>query len=231
MKAKIFIFILTTFILLSSCKKSDSEPYHPPSITSFNGSGVGAMANADGSGGDLESWARVYETGTDILIPDAYSHLIRTDNGIFGKFHSPAMNPKEVYTLWMVVFENPEYCSDGNCGSDDISDKNGQRIVNPDGSIGTPGVNVSAMWISGTISDKYGNGTIRINVEEGQSPGEVLYGPGLTDASGSEIHFIIRTHGAVLEDQIEAQLSTLKGGCNINACANQQYSIHLGSVN
>ncbi len=229
MKKQLFTFLIVTLIFLCGCKKSETEPYYPPSITTVDGDQLrSAKTNIDRK--IDEEQVQVFEFATGELVDGAFSRLIRTSKGIYGGFYSDELNPKEVYTLWVIIFENPEFCSDGNCGSDDITDANGKLIRNPDGSVGTPGVNVSGLWVSGTISDKNGNANLRINVEKGQAPGEILYGPGLTDPFGSEIHFIARTHGEVIPSLIDLQLATLRGGCETNACANQQFAIHLPAL-
>ncbi len=225
MKAKALIYFLLSILIFSGCKNGDPEPYHPPSLNTIASSKLAFSENKKRDYNDAQE--AIFDLSTGDQISGAYSKLIRTNNGIFGEFTTTDLAPKEVYTLWLIIFQNPEFCSDGDCGSDDITDANGQLIVNPDGTFGTPGVIVSSLWVSGTISDKNGNASLRINVEKDHAPGELLYGPGLVDPFGSEVHFIARTHGEVIPTMVDFQLSTLSGGCEVNACANQQFAIHL----
>lgn len=226
MKKQILVCALMALILLQGCQNEEVVPSNDLTTNIVNEEEIGGSNHHRRRNGII-SRSRVYEMGTNAPIRNGYSRIIRKERGVMGEFRSPGLNPSEVYTLWMVVFENPEFCSDGNCGSDDIVDGNGKLMVNPDGSIGTPGVNVSSLWVTGTISDRAGRAAFRIRVEKNQAPGEILYGPGLTDPIGSEIHFIARTHGERLRDRINEQLSTFAGGCDINECQNQQFAIHL----
>ncbi len=226
MRKQFLVCALILLILLQGCQDEEIVPGNDSMINIVNEEEIGHL-NHDRRRRGIVSRSRVYEMGTDAQIRNAYSRIIRKERGVMGEFRSPGLNPSEVYTLWMIIFENPELCSDGQCGSDDIVDSNGKLMVNPDGSIGTPGVNVSSLWVDGTISDPIGRAAFRIRVEKNQAPGEVLYGPGLTDPIGSEIHFVARTHGERLPGRINEQLSTLAGGCDVNQCQNQQYAIHL----
>ena len=212
-------------ILLQGCQEEEVVPGNDLMTNTVNEEEIGGL-NRHGSRRGIISRSRVYEMGTHRQIRNAYSRIIRKERGVMGEFRSPDLNPSEVYTLWMVIFENPELCSDGRCGSDDIVDSDGKLMVNPDGSIGTPGVNVSSLWVTGTVSDRAGRASFRIRAEKNQAPGEILYGPGLTDPIDSEIHFIARTHGERLRDCINEQLSTFTGGCDVNQCQNQQFAIH-----
>ncbi|MDN5214638.1 hypothetical protein QQ020_21340 [Fulvivirgaceae bacterium BMA12] len=226
MRKQFLVCALILLILLQACQEEEVVPSNDSMTNIVNEEEIGHL-NHDRRRRGIVSRSRVYEMGTDAQIRNAYSRIIRKERGVMGEFRSPALNPSEVYTLWMIIFENPELCSDGQCGSDDIVDSDGKLMVNPDGSIGTPGVNVSSIWADGTISDPIGRVIFRIRVEKNQAPGEVLYGPGLTDPIGSEIHFVARTHGERLRDRINEQISTFAGGCDVNECQNQQYAIHL----
>lgn len=164
-----------------------------------------------------------FETGEPI--PIAFSKLRRYDNGIAATIQTSLLEAKGVYTVWLVIFENPELCSDNMCGEDDIFDLEG-LIVNGDGSFGTPGVIVTVMWGTGKIASAAGIGAFNLQAEVNNPPGEVLFGPGLMDAMGSEIHFVVRNHGQAIPGLLEEQLTTFAGGCDINGCTDEQFSVH-----
>lgn len=111
------------------------------------------------------------------------------------------------------------------CGEDDIFNSDG-LIVNDDDTFGTPGVVVTVMWGTGKIASAAGIGTFNFWAEVNNPPGELLFGPGLVDAIGSEIHFVVRNHGQAIPSLLMEQLTTFMGGCDVNDCADEQFSIH-----
>lgn len=168
----------------------------------------------------------VYDLETGELIPRAFSKLKRHDNGVAATIHTSLLEAKGVYTVWLVIFENPELCSDNMCGEDDIFGPGGVLLVNDDGTFGTPGVIVTVMWGTGKIASGAGICTFNIRAETNNPPGEVLFGPGLVDVLGSEIHFVVRNHGQTIPGSLEEQLTTFAGGCDVNGCSDEQFSIH-----
>jgi hypothetical protein len=169
-----------------------------------------------------------FETGE--MVSGAFSKLLRMDDGLSAVIHSSGLEAEGVYTVWMVVFENPEFCSDNTCGEDDIFDGTGNLLINPDGTFGTPGVNVSVFWADGKVASAAGVGTFTFKIKENNSPGAVLFGPGLTDAEGSEIHFVLRNHGQAIPGLLEEQLTTFEGGCEVNQCEDEQFAVHLAEL-
>ncbi len=167
----------------------------------------------------------VYDFETGELIPRAFSKLKRHDNGIAATIHTSRLEAKGVYTVWVVIFENPELCSGNMCGEDDIFDSEG-LLVNDDGTFGTPGVIVTVMWGTGKIVSAAGIGTFNLWVAANNPPGVVLFGPGLVDALGSEIHFVLRNHGQAIPGLLEEQLTTFEGGCDVNGCTDEQFAVH-----
>lgn len=137
------------------------------------------------------------------------AQLMRHQDRVSLRLQSSGLEAGAVYTVWFVVFNNPEYC-DGPCGADDLGD---------------PDVVTSLLWGSGRIVGNQGQGRFSAVLREGNPPGEVISGPGLLDASKAEIHAVLRTHGAPIPGLVREQLTTLAGGCEVNTCANQQFAI------
>ena len=174
----------------------------------------------------LKDETNAYDYVTNEEVPGAFSKLWRRNKEVSAVIHSTGLEAKAAYTVWM-VFENPELCSDNSCGPDDIFDMDGMLLMNPYGTFGTLGVNVSVQWVDGKVISASGNATFTFKAYENNPPGEVLFGPGLTAVMESEIHFVIRNHGQVIPDLLEMQISTFSGGCEINECTDEQYAIHL----
>ncbi|WP_373495000.1 hypothetical protein [Aquiflexum sp.] len=226
---KSFILLSALFLVycMASCDFQEIEVIedleaieiaeNPPFPEMFDETDPNARVKMDNSG--------VFDFETGQPIPQAFSKLRRHDNGIAATIHTSLLEAKAVYTVWVVIFENPELCSDNMCGEDDIFNSEG-LIVNGDGSFGTPGVNVTVMWGTGKIASAAGIGTFNLWAEVNNSPGEVLFGPGLMDAMGSEIHFVIRNHGQAIPGLLQEQLTSFEGGCEVNGCTDEQFSIH-----
>lgn len=57
---------------------------------------------------------------TTTEVPDAWSALVRSDNGVAATFHSGGLAPGSTATLWWVFFNNPAACVDG-CNAPDLA--------------------------------------------------------------------------------------------------------------
>ncbi len=158
-------------------------------------------------------------------VPGASASLVRADGNVAMTLHTTELDQNGAYTIWWVVFNNPVYCS-STCGEDDIFDENGLLIVNGDGTFGTPGVNVSVVFATGHVVGKNGAGNFGASLQEGNTTG-ALFGPGLVDAQGAEIHLIVRTHGEPIPGMVNKQISTVDGGCGVNVCLDQQFAIFI----
>jgi hypothetical protein len=121
------------------------------------------------------------------------------------------------YTLWWVVFNNPEFCAD-SCRADDLT---------------RPEVGAMATYGTGTVVREDGNATFVARLREGDVtgvPAEFAQFPaandGLMDARKAEVHVVIRSHGAASDDPevLYEQVTTLNGGCN-PVCRNVQFAI------
>lgn len=138
-----------------------------------------------------------------------HAKLIRDSHSLEVGLQTSGLEPGAVITIWWVIFNNPEFCA-GACGADDVS--------NPD-------VAASVLWAAGNIADDQGRVQFQTVLVEGNPPGEVISGPGLLSADSAEAHVVVRTHGQPIPALLEAQLTTLGGGCEINACVNLQFAI------
>ena len=151
------------------------------------------------------------------------SILIRDRNEIWLEGHAKGLDAMFAYSVWLVVFNNPEHCVDG-CGFDDIE----RRRVKP-----------SIVWGSGFVSDTHGQGYFTAHLRQLDPLGEALSIPdtalhrhGLLPRRGkkAEIHFIIRCHGEVDPENVALQISTFGGGCESapgGDCTDVQFGVHL----
>lgn len=164
----------------------------------------------------------VYRFSDASEVPGASASLVRADGNVSMTLRTSELDQNAAYTVWWVIFNNPIDCS-STCGEDDIFDEKG-LIVNDDGTFGTPGVNVSAVFAAGHVVGKNGVGNFGAGLREGKTSG-ALFGPGLVDAQGAEIHLIVRSHGELIPGMVNKQISTEPGGCSINDCVDQQFAV------
>ena len=64
--------------------------------------------------------------------------LIRTEDGISGRIMTRVSTAGDPYTLWVVVFNNPENCVDGCNGADLANAEVGGSVYNGTGAISAP---------------------------------------------------------------------------------------------
>lgn len=132
--------------------------------------------------------------------------MISTNNLVLG----------EAVTSWWVIFNYPENCSDDECGADDVSPPR-----NPD-------IGISVLLGDGEVIGEDGKGFFLSTIDVGDAS-NVVFGPGLTNPFGAEIHYVLRSHGPAQDEVLEEQLTTINGGCEEDAphepCYDAQYAI------
>lgn len=117
--------------------------------------------------------------------------------------------PAGAYTVWWVVFDTPDGCSE-TCDEDDL--------LNPDAS-------VSVFWATGGVVDTDGTATFsaryRVGDDLGEQDAQQILGDGSLDPSRAEVHNIIKYHGPASSDPatLRSQTTTLLGECEEGANA------------
>ncbi len=127
--------------------------------------------------------------------------LTRSANAVWIRVNTTQL-PAGTYTNWWVVFNNPAACSSGACGADDFFN---------------PPVGASVFFATGGVVGGNGVGHFDAHLDENEIsaiPGQHLFGPGLTNAEGAEIHYVIRYHGPPVASILNKQLTTFAGGCS-----------------
>lgn len=155
-------------------------------------------------------------------IQGASSTLHRNRHGITASMTTHGLQPESAYTLWWVVFNNPEHCASVPCSLDDLFDN-----VDVEGGL---------FGGSGQVTDAYGRAHFQVHAFKGEDPGleRPLAGNGLVagliDSFKAEIHMVVRNHGpasAYLPEELEAALSTFGSGCDQFECFDHQAAVHL----
>ena len=162
---------------------------------------------------------------------DGKSILTRTDNMITSTVEAENLIAGNAFTVWFVVFNNPDACTDP-CGEDDIFTDTGLNV---------PGVMAAKIGV--------GNATANIAKADGTAEFGAVLRPGdyaatghqllfpaglegnalLLDGNGedAEVHIIIQDHGRARGGpQLLNQLTYVETGCT-PYCEDIQFSVHL----
>jgi hypothetical protein len=146
--------------------------------------------------------------------------LTRTDSGISMTVHAVGLTANNAYTVWFVIFNNPEQCATTLCGVPDVFANRG-----------TPSLRLAA----GHVVGDSGIGDFGGQLSAGNTGGPAcssnpatlgICGPGLLDARTATIHLVVRSHGPAIPDLVNEQISSFTGACSVNGCANVQTAIH-----
>jgi len=136
----------------------------------------------------------------DVRVIDGTSAtLVSSESGIWVSMQTDELETNHIYTLWVVVVNNPEACETSPCTASDI-------LGNSDG------VQSEITWGSGLlISDE-----ARMEFSSFLPAGEVAegwYGNGITNPLGAEVHLVVNDHGEVIPEMVATMLNTYRGGC------------------
>jgi hypothetical protein len=151
--------------------------------------------------------------GTDCNVV-GHSNLVRNKHGVTMNIFTTELDPGAVYTVWWIIFNEPENCPEAGCSGADLGTTNGAVI-----------------WATGHVVGNDGFVNLSAHLSEGDTSGDQPFplpgnDVGLVDASKAEIHLVVRTHGDPIPGSVYEQLSTFLGGCDDNTCADQQFAVH-----
>ncbi|HMB89542.1 MAG TPA: hypothetical protein VKP65_01760 [Rhodothermales bacterium] len=138
-------------------------------------------------------------------------------------------------TVWWVVFNEPENCATSPCGEPDIFD---------------PAVRSDVLYAAGHVTGRGNHVNFAAQLKVGDASGSImpffnallglnLPSVGLEDASGAEVHLVVRTHQQALPAYLPDMIQTFNGGClyppgvptdfgepGPNTCMDIQFAIH-----
>ncbi len=137
------------------------------------------------------------------------ARLIRNSNGIKIRFEANDLTPGFAYTLWWVIWNNPEECGDPfACVDTDFANASA--------------VGLEVMFAAGHVVGGSGKGVFAASLKEGDAKGsindifELPPAGGLADAQYAEVHAVLRNHGPAIPGQVNEQISGYPGGCVID---------------
>jgi hypothetical protein len=161
-------------------------------------------------------------------VAGSWSRLHRTDAGVTMTIHTTGL-PQHTFTVWWVIFNNPELCSHGvpgfsQCGEGDLALFGGD-----------PSIQSSVLYATGHLVGGSGRGNFGAHLAVGDTRG-ALFGPGLLNPHGAEIHLVVRSHGPAIPGLVNEQIRTFGGGCidapegtgtpGPNVCTDVQGTVH-----
>ena len=139
-----------------------------------------------------------------------------------------------VVTMWWVIFNYPENCSDNSCGANDLVDA-------PD-LVDDKKIKTSVVYGTGQVTDEEGRVMLVSSLYPTDTdfggPGPAPFsdgllrpfGKGLLNIAGAEIHLVMRSHGPVIDEHVDEQLTSLiDSGCQAKGGPNECRYI-LGAV-
>lgn len=160
------------------------------------------------------------------------SKLIRFRNGIVPIFYSTQLAPYSANTLWILTFNSPENCPFPSCREFDvfIPETGGDLFAGTGRAVGRSGVTVFTTFLSVNDSER--------------SVAPFLFGVpsvGLTNPFDAQVIFAIKSHGPIIPELLESQLTTFNGGCTFdflppipelgepgpNTCQDVQFAVHI----
>lgn len=142
---------------------------------------------------------------TQTEVPFSDSELVRTNEDSVCISVDTNSLPPGAYSNWWVIFNNWENCANP-------LPVGGARCSEPD--LFNPDVNPTALWASGGIVGPDGEAHFSACLNAGEAPGLVIFGDGLQNVQGAEIHYILKNHGPVSSNDpllLGEQLTTLSG--------------------
>ncbi len=242
LKAILLFSFGSTLVACASNAQADPEGQaNGPVITTAIEAEDQALAGQGSVEADSElepviSTASINWNEDGLSVKDAVSTLVRMKHGIYTTFETKELEPNDAYTIWWVIFNNPENCSGAECGPDDIflADEEGELIKNEAGASvanqpGREATGASVLRATGTVVDQDGRASFRAHLPVADTT-EASFGPGLVEPMGAEIHLIARSHGQAIPGQLHEQLNTSWGGCPDgwpkDPCGDNQVSVH-----
>jgi len=132
------------------------------------------------------------------------STLHRNKNGITVNFKTKELIPGNAYTLWWVIWNNPNECGiPGQCTDTDF----------PNGAA----IELDVLYAAGHIVGASGTGNFSAHLRVGDASGSAgffgLPGIGLNDSYEAEVHLVLRSHGPAQPGMTADQIHTYGGGC------------------
>jgi hypothetical protein len=172
------------------------------------------VASGVAHAGPGTSDVRLFSDGS--AVPGAWSSLVTNGAGASMTLHTTGLTPGDVVTVWWVVFNAPQNCTHGEgpyrCGPGDLPPFGGDGSAEP-----------SLLYATGHVIGGSGTARYGAHLAVGDTSG-ALFGPGLTNPLGADIHLVLHDHGPADPAIVAAEIHSF-GVCNL-VCTDVQFSVH-----
>jgi len=160
--------------------------------------------------------SNVYRFSDGSQVIGAFSILSTSDAGAEMTLSTSGLTAGHTVNVWWVIFNEPQNCTHPEgplrCGPGDLP---------PFG--GNDSAVTSFVYAAGHQIGDSGQATFSARLATGDTSG-ALWGPGLINPTGADIHLVVRDHG-ILTPQQRAEGIHNFGPCN-PTCVNLQFSPH-----
>ncbi len=135
------------------------------------------------------------------------SHVARSSEGVSFSLATTQLVPGNAYTLWLVIFNNPDGCQAptpiSSCSPDDV---------------GNPAAMPDIVYGTGHVAGGSGQATFSGYRPAGDDSGSIsepigLPAFGLVNPEGAEIHLVVHEHGPKLAQYLPDMIQSVAGGC------------------
>ncbi len=156
--------------------------------------------------------SNIYDVATRDLL-EGKAGLKYRGNKIEATFKAP-LPAGEVVNIWVGAYNSPENCGGGflggNCSFADIFGNN-------------PAADATLVLGASVIATGQED-SIKFDITPDMSA-SVFIGSGQIDLDNAEIHLLARTHGAPIEGELDAQMTSWGGGCATQTCTNLKFGL------
>lgn len=141
------------------------------------------------------------------------SSIIRSGDVVTYSVRARHLDRSRAYVLWAFVFNAPEACVSSPCGNADLGD---------------PATGPSLFRLSGGSSDDFGNVLLSGLINDRDQAASAVFGAGLTNPAGAEMHFVLRDHGIPGRSGFQGERGSYYSGCtpDVSRCENKAMAIH-----
>jgi hypothetical protein len=182
----------------------------------ITGVAAAMLALAGGTAQAARGLSDVRRFSDGSAVPGAWSALVTDGAGASLTLHTTGLAPGDVVTVWWVIFNAPQQCAHGEgpyrCGPGDLPPFGGDGSAQP-----------SVLYATGHVIGGTGKADFGAHLAVDDTSG-ALFGPGLTNPLGADIHLVLHDHGpadrAIVADEIHSF-----GVCN-PVCTDVQFSVH-----
>ncbi|MEE9363430.1 MAG: hypothetical protein V3U92_12605 [Cellulophaga sp.] len=203
-KACLIILIIGTYSCAKDGEMGPAGADGAQGISGVNGTnGTNGVDGEDATINVTMSTADVYSPMTSEV--SGSSTLYRTEDTITATLESTGLIAGHAYTLWVLVFNQPENCGGSPCALSDLKNVPAKAEM---------------LGGSGLVADVNGKGIFSCNIRENDGTtsindrlGMPIDVGGIWDAQTVEVHLIVRSHGPAIMGHVIDQITSYGGGC------------------